>query len=229
MKQCTHRQIRTYLQRILPILIICLLNPLYISAEVVDKVVAVINNEVITLSELEEETAGLFRSITKNNPDAPVLDALEEAREVTLNSMIERQLIQQKAKKYNVDVTEEDIDAAYETMRNNMSLNPTEFRIKLEKSGMTEESYRYKLRTQILQSRLLSYDVRSKIIVTEEMILDYYDENYTARVDKGSYYLLQMGFSWPETDDPQKEAANKQETLIRTERWSLSALPQRTN
>jgi peptidyl-prolyl cis-trans isomerase SurA len=99
-----------------------------------------------------------------------------------------------------------------------MSLNPTEFRRKLEKSGMTEESYRGKLRTQILQSRLLSYDVRSKIIVTEEMILDYYDENYTARVDKGSYYLLQMGFSWPETDDPQKEAANKQETLNRTER-----------
>lgn len=218
MKQCTHRQIRTYLQRILPILIICLLSPLYISAEVVDKVVAVINNEVITLSELEEETTGLFRSITKNNPDAPILDALEEAREVTLNSMIERQLIQQKAKKFNVKVTEEDIDAAYETMRNKMSLNPTEFRQKLEKSGMTEESYKNKLRTQILQSRLLSYDVRSKIIVTEEMILDYYDENYTARVDKGSYYLLQMGFIWPETDDPQKEAANKQETLNRTER-----------
>lgn len=218
MKQCTHWQNRTYFQRILPILIICLLNPLYISAEVVDKVVAVVNNEVITLSELEEETAGLFRSITKNNPDTPVLDALEEAREVTLNSMIERQLIQQKAKKYNVNVTEEDIDAAYETMRNNMSLNPTEFRKKLEKAGMTEESYRYKLKTQILQSRLLSYDVRSKIIVTEEMILDYYDENYTARVDKGGYYLLQMGFSWPKTDDPQEEAANKQETLDRTER-----------
>jgi peptidyl-prolyl cis-trans isomerase SurA len=218
MKQCTHRLNRTYFKRILPILIICLLSPLYISAEVVDKVVAVVNNEVITLSELEEETTGLFRSITKNNPDAPILDALEEAREVTLNNMIERQLIQQKAKKYNVKVTEEDIDAAYETMRSNMSLNPTEFRQKLDKSGMTEESYRDKLRTQILQSRLLSYDVRSKIIVTEEMILDYYDENYTARVDKGSYYLLQMGFSWPETDDPQQEAANKQETLNRTER-----------
>jgi peptidyl-prolyl cis-trans isomerase SurA len=218
MKQCTHRQNQTYFQRILPILLICLFNPLYLSAEVVDKVVAVINNEVITLSELEEETAGLFRSIAKNNPDVPVLDALEEAREVTLNSMIERRLIQQKAKTYNVTVTDEDIDAAYENMRNGMSLNPTEFRHKLEKSGMTEESYRDKLKSQILQSRLLSYDVRSKIIVTEEMILDYYDENYTSRVDKGGYYLLQMGFSWPETDDPEQEAANKQETMSRAER-----------
>ena len=218
MKQCIRRQNQTYFQIIMPILLIGILIPLYLSAEVVDKVVAVINNEVITLSELEEETAGLFRSITKNNPDTPVLEALEEAREVTLNSMIERHLIQQKATTYNVTVTNEDIDAAYEKMRNGMSLDPIEFRQKLEKAGLTEELYRNKLKTQILQSRLLSYDVRSKIIVTDEMVLDYYDENYTSRVDKGGYYLLQMGFSWPEIDDPAKEAANKQETLNRTER-----------
>jgi len=218
MKQCTHRLKWTYIRRLLPILLICLLNPLYLSAEVVDKVVAVVNNEVITLSELEEETTGLFRSITQNNPDVPILKAMEEAREVTLNNMIERQLIQQKAKKYNVSVTDQDINGAYENMRSRMSLNPTEFREKLEKSGMTEESYRNKLKTQILQSRLLGYDVRSKIIITEEMILDYYDENYTSRVDKGSYYLLQMGFTWPKTDDLEKMAVNKQETLKRTER-----------
>ncbi|NOR25159.1 MAG: hypothetical protein GQ542_12360 [Desulforhopalus sp.] len=218
MKQCTRRQDRTSFQLLLPILLTGLLFPLYLSAEVVDKVVAVINHEVITLSELEEETAVVFRSITKNNPDAPVLEAMEEAREVALKMMIEHRLIQQKAKTYNVTVTEQDIDDAYEKMRNGMSLSPVEFKQKLERSGLTEESYRKKLKSQILQSRLLSYDVRSKIIVTEEMILDYYDENYTSRVAKGSYYLLQMGFSWPETDDPVKEAANKKETLSRTER-----------
>jgi peptidyl-prolyl cis-trans isomerase SurA len=219
MKQIfTCLQDRTFFRILMPMLLIGLLTPLYLSAEVVDKVVAVINDEVITLSELEEETAGLFRSIAKERPGEPILDTLEEAREVTLNSMIERRLIKQKAKRYNVTVTDEDIDTAYERMRNGMSLNPTEFRQKLEKSGLTEESYRNKLKSQILQSRLLSYDVRSKIIVTEEMILDYYDANYTSRVDKGSYYLLQMGFSWPETDDPKELAANKQETRDRTER-----------
>ena len=192
--------------------------PLSLAAEVVDKVIAVVNDEVITLSELEEETTGVFRSITESNPGVPAVDALEQARQVSLNSMIERRLIQQKAKKYNVTVTEEDIEAAYEQVRNGMSLSPTEFREKLEKSGLTVESYRNKLRSQLLQSRLLSYDVRSKIVVTEEMILDYYDENYTSRVDKGSYYLLQIGCSWKKIDDPEKLAAEKQETRKRTER-----------
>lgn len=219
MKQLfTRRQERNNFRIFVVILLIGLFSPLYLSAEVVDKVVAVINDEVITLSELEEETAGLFRSITQQNPAKPISDALEEAREVSLNSMIEHRLIKQKADKYNVTVTEADIDAAYEKMRNGMSLNPTEFRQKLEKSGLTEESYRKKLKSQILQSKLLSYDVRSKIIVTEEMVLDYYNENYTSRVDKDSYYLLQMGFSWPKTDDPEKVKANKQETRDRAER-----------
>ncbi|MGB3209116.1 MAG: peptidylprolyl isomerase [Desulforhopalus sp.] len=209
---------RSSFRKLLSALLVILLCPLYISAEVVDKVVAVINDDIITLSELEEETAGLFRTIARENPGESVMEALEKARETALDGMIEHRLIQQKAEKYNVTVTDEDVDAAYEKMREGMSLNPSEFRLKLEKSGLTEELYRKKLQSQILQSRLLSYDVRSKIIVTDEMVLDYYDENYTSRVDGGSYYLLQIGLSWTASDDPETLAANKAETRKEIER-----------
>ncbi|MGB3224485.1 MAG: peptidylprolyl isomerase [Desulforhopalus sp.] len=219
MKQLfTLRASRNVLCNLMFILLIGLLFPLYLSAEVVDKVVAVVNNEVITLSELEEETFGLLRTITENNPQKPTLEALEEARQVALNGMIERRLIQQKAKKYNVTVTEEDIDIAYENIRKGMSLDPAEFREKLGNSGLTVESYRNKLKSQILQSRLLSYDVRSKIVVTEEMIVDYYDDNYTSNVEKGSYYLLQIGCSWNKTDDPEELKLDKEQTRLRIER-----------
>lgn len=216
MKLCFYRRKRTYF-RILS-LFLCVFIPFHLAAEVVDKVVAVINDEVITLSELEEETNTVFKSITKGNPGAPVTEALQKAREIALNGMIENRLIQQKAKKYNVIVTDEDVDAAYEKMRTSMSLTPEEFKNKLEISGLSEESYRDKLKAQLLQSRLLSLDVRSKIIVSDEMILDYYDENYTSKVDASSFYLLQIGMSWPRTDDPEKLAAAKKETLERTER-----------
>lgn len=219
MKQLfTPRADRNFFCNLMLSLLIGLLFPLYLSAEVVDKVVAVVNSDVITLSELEEETSGLLRSITENNPDKPIVEALEEAREATLNGMIESRLIQQKAKKYNVTVTDEDIDIAYENIRNGMSLDPAEFIEKLKRSGLTVESYRKKLESQVLQSRLLSYDVRSKIVVTEEMIVDYYNENYISKVDKGSYYLLQIGCSWSETDDPEKLNLDKQQTRLRAER-----------
>lgn len=219
MKQTfTRRRYGTSLAIILALVLLRLSIPLNLFAEVVDKVVAVVNDEVITQSELEEETAGMMRVLSKEHPDEPILNSLTEARAATLNHMIEEHLIRQKAKKYNVTVTEEDVNTAYEKMRTGMSLNPTEFRQKLEKSGLTEESYRNKLKAQILQSRLLSYDVRSKIIVTDEMVLDYYNKNYTSRVNKGSYYLLQMGFSWPAGADSATLAADKEKTRERAER-----------
>jgi len=218
MKHNFRRHSRISVLCLLLFFITCLLTPLYLFAEVVDKVVAVVNDEVITLSELEEETAGLYRSIAQNSSEGSTLDALEEAREATLNSMIERSLIKQKAKEYNITVTDEDVNNAFEGMRRKMSLSPAEFRQKLTESGLTEESYRYKLQSQILQQKLLSFDVRSKIVVTDEMVLDYFDENYTSKVDKGSYYLLQMGFSWPKTTDPEQMAAVKKETRERAER-----------
>ncbi len=211
-------QNRTILYRVLTVFLTGLFFPLLASAEIVDKVVAVVNEDAITLSELEEEAAGLYRAIAKEKTDIPLVEALEQAREMTLNTMIDQRLIEQRAKQYRVSVTDEEIDAAYERMRTGFSLSPNEFRRKLVSSGMTEELYRNKLKSQVLQNKLLSYDVRSKIVITEAMIIDYYDENYTSKVDKGNYYLLQMGFTWDTNVDNEKLEASKQETFERAER-----------
>jgi len=73
-------------------------------------------------------------------------------------------------------------------------MSPEQFRDQLKKAGMTEAVYRENLRNQMLQSKLLNYEVRSKIIITDDMILDYYDTHYTNQVAEGGYYMLQMGF-----------------------------------
>jgi peptidyl-prolyl cis-trans isomerase SurA len=188
-------------------------------AELVDKVVAVVNDEVITLSEVEEEAARIYQSLAKESSGQALVNALAEAREGTLNGMIDRRLISQRAKLSNTTVTDEELNAAFESTRNRMGLEPAEFKKKLERSGLTEEIFRKQLREQVLQSKLVSYDVRAKIVVTEEMIRDYYNEHYTARTDKGSLYLLQLGCLYnPEITDPEKLKDEKAETRKRAER-----------
>ena len=119
----------------------------------------------------------------------------------------------------NTTVTDEELAAAYDNTRSRSGLDPVEFKKKLERSGMTEETYKKQLRDQVLQSKLVSLDVRSKIVVTDEMIRDYYKEHYTAKTEKGSFYLLQMGFQWnPEVNEPGKEREDKTETRKRAER-----------
>ena len=188
----------------LPLLSVCFLGLLGFSTvangEVVDRVVAEVNSEVITLSEIEEEGKGLFKRIALEVSPEDRLSAIEQLRKDILRSMIDQKLIRQEAAKQGIVVTGEEIDQMVEQMllANNMSRE--ELTSQLEQSGIDEAAYRSTLESQIYQTKLLSREVTSRIVITEEAILDYYDTSYTKRIPEGGYYLLQIGISWGETE-----------------------------
>lgn len=203
---------KTYAQCCIVALFFWLQSSVNSTAEVVDKIVAVVNDDIITLSELEDETTDIYKTLANKKSPEDLLQAMDEARELALNKMIDRTLMEQKAKQFNLSVSDDEVSAAFERMKSNMSLNSSQFREKLKNSGLSEEQYRDKLRDNILQSKILSVDVRSKIVITDEMVLDYYDQHYTSRVNEGDYYLLQMGFTWDKTPPTDLEK-NKNKTL----------------
>lgn len=210
---------RTYLECFFGLaaaLFVLAVFPLQARSEVVDRVVAIVNDDVITLSELEEEAAPLYTSIAKNKGGESLLDSLEQARGVTLDNMILQKLITQKSKKYKLSVTEEEITQTLARMKEKADEEGFDFQQRLAMSGMDEESYRKRLGTQLLQNKLLSFDVRSKIVITDDMLKTYYDKTYTTKVEEGTYYLLQIGFSWKTdpSDDPNTvhEAKTKAKT-----------------
>jgi peptidyl-prolyl cis-trans isomerase SurA len=188
-------------------LLVALFLPTHASAEVVDRVVAIVNDEIITLSELDEEAAGLYGSIAMSSANTPILEALAEVRVVALNNLIDQRLITQRAKQQNIGVSQAEIDAAYERMRDSSGLSPEEFSSKIELSGLTEEKYRDRLRLQALQGKLVSLDVHARIAITDEMVREAYLAQYAGQDDTDSYYLLQMGFSW--TDEASREPTRK--------------------
>jgi len=187
-------------------------------AELVDRVVAVVNDEIITLSEVEQEAEGLYRVIAQKGSGDSLLRALAQARETTIDALINRRIIAQRAKQFHVSVSEKELINAYEQVRSRSGLNETAFKKELAQSGMTDKTYRASLSSQILQKKLVNFDVHSKLIVTDAMILDYYDENYTHRVEAGNYYLLQIGFSWDKDTGPGELDEKKERTRKRAER-----------
>jgi peptidyl-prolyl cis-trans isomerase SurA len=210
---------KSCLGKILTLCLLYLLLPSIGESEIVDKVVAIVNDDVITLSEVEEEVARIYQTLAKESSGQSLIKSMADARNATINAMIDRRLITQRAKLTNTNVTDEELEAAYESTRNRMALDPAEFIKKLERSGMTEKILKNQLKDQVLQSKLVSYDVRAKIVVTEEMIRNYYNEHYNTKVDTGSYYLLQMGFQWnSEITEPEKLQEEKMETKKRAER-----------
>lgn len=178
------------------------LSPVICTAELLDRVVAVVNDDVITLSDLEKEGEKFYREISAKAPAESLAETLQKAREDVLNRLIEKHLIAQKAKANNISVSDDEAENTFQQMQKQSGLSATDFIAKLQAEGMTETSYKEQLKQQILQSKLVNTDVRSKIAITDDEILDYYDTHYTSQVSKGGLYLLQIGFSWRDTNNP---------------------------
>ncbi len=196
-------------------------QPLY-SAQLVDRVVAIVNDEVITLSEVNDAGEGYFKKITQQAPSAQLEEALRRAREEVLNTLIDKRLIAQEAEKQGITISDEEVEAAAGQMLTRNNTTREELDDQLAQMGMNYEDYLGTLRNQILQSKLVNFEIRSKLIITDDMILDYYDNNYTKHVSDGGYYLMQMGFTWgkdsPSNDSAPVQYADKINAKKRAER-----------
>lgn len=192
------------------------------NAQLVDRVVAIVNDEVITMSEVNEAGQAYFKKITDNAPSSQLEDALRQARSEVLNTLIDKRLIAIEAAKQGVTISEAEVQAAAEQMMASNNMTREMLDAQLGQMGMPYESYLDNLRNQILQSKLVNYEVRSKLIITDDMILDYYDANYTKHISGGGYYLMQMGFVWGKEADANDSApvqyADKMDAKKRAER-----------
>ncbi|MBT8330200.1 MAG: SurA N-terminal domain-containing protein [Desulfofustis sp.] len=192
------------------------------NGEVVDRVVAEVNNEVITLSEIEEEGKGQFKQIALEVAPENRFNAIEQLRKDILRSMIDQKLIRQEAAEQGIIVTSEEIDGMVEQTLLANNITKEQLLTELEANDIDEDSFRSNLESQIYQTKLLNRDVRSRIVITEEAILDFYDTSYTKHIPEGGYYLLQIGISWGETQgenlDPAELEERKLSALQRAER-----------
>ena len=186
----------------------------------VDRIVAVVNDDVITLSELESTGRQLFERIRTKAPADEVEAALKKAREEVLSGMIDNMIVRQKAKELSITVDEKEIDMAISQMLARVNATPEDFKKELASMNVSMQQYRDNMRDEILKSKLIGYEVSSRVVITDEDIKRYYDKDFFLGKGKDGYYILQMGFSWKKpgvTGDESslKEAARKKAEEIR--------------
>lgn len=140
---------------------------------VVNRIVAVVNGEVVTLHDLEKNLEmGLKGAGAKQTLGAgEQRKALEKA---LLDSMVDSILIRQEAKRLKIEVTPADVQARIKQLEDEQGLTHEEFVVVLKKRGMDFEEFKAKLRNKILENRMLRIMVRDKVVVTDEEIQDYF-------------------------------------------------------
>lgn len=161
--------------------ILALLALAVTGGELVDRIAAVVNEEIILLSEVDEK---LFVLQAQGQiQDIDTSDVARVRREI-LDRLIEEKLVLQRARSQGIVVDNTEImDRVNEAMDQVRSRFPSlaTFREALAAEGISEtmlrERYRSDIEQEMLGQRIVGREVRSKVQITSEDIQRYYDEN----------------------------------------------------
>jgi peptidyl-prolyl cis-trans isomerase SurA len=185
----------------------CLITCPPVSAEVVDRIVAIVNNDIVTLVQLNKETAVYKKNFeTAGYDDDQKQKMIDKINEKILNALIDQSLTRQEAEKYHITVSENTIDNAVKNVMESKSLSQEEFEKALKREGLSLTEYRKNIKKQILQSQLINHAVKSKVIIMESDIKFYYKNNMGKYSGQKKYHLRNILMS---SEDKFKEVSKK--------------------
>lgn len=173
------------------------------NAVLVDRIVAVVNKEVISYSELNEAVGAAQRQLRRQGTPAPARPVLE--RQVLERLILDKAQLQM-AREIGIRVDEQQLDRAVQRIAENNNMTLADFRRALERDGVPFDAWREELREQILLSRLRDREVNDKIQVSDSEIDLFLEELKTnpTRVELNlSHVLVRI----PEQASPERIAA----------------------
>ncbi len=147
-----------------------------VSAKICNRVVAIVNSEVITLYELNTKTkelTGLDHTDLRRQDEARFF----ETRRRILDALIDEKIAHEKIRELGIEVAPSEVDAAIEKIKRNNYMTHEDLIIGLKKQGSSYESYRESIKLELERTRLINFEVKSKIIIREEKIVKYFNEH----------------------------------------------------
>ena len=191
---------KTIFMSLLCLIPICIISTGY--AEISNRVVAIVNDEVITLYELNKR----IKELTGQRADDIRTEDEElfiKTRESILKSMTYEKIALEKARELGLEATQEEIDSYIENIKTANKMTQEDLISQLEKEGLAYEAFRKRIKEEMERNRLIDYKVQSKTVIREDQIIKYYEEHkdgykIEGQVDIASIYLIKSG-----TDDPE--------------------------
>lgn len=140
------------------------------SAVLLDRVVAIVNKEVLTWSDLYKTMEFEAHEEVKKLKPEERRRLFKENEHAFLETMIDMRLKLQEAEKKGLTISKEELNNAMEMIRNKYNMTKEDFQKAIAEEGFTLKEYEKRLSEQLLLSRIVDREVRSKIIISEQEI-----------------------------------------------------------
>lgn len=147
---------------------------------VIEEVVARVNDEIITTSDLQHSRDTLMEDVrqacTGCTPEQ--IQAQYDAKQPdTLRDLIDQSLLVQRAKDMDINVESDVVKRLDEIRQQNNITSMEELETKIEAAGMDYEDYKNNIRTSLLTQEVIRREVGSRIIISHEEVLKYYNDH----------------------------------------------------
>ena len=185
--------------------------------EAVDRIAAVINNEIITLYDLNQAFAPYANNIKAlKYPPEKERQTLFQVRQDILNQLIDSMLADQQVKRDRITVSQKEINKTIERIKESRQFTDEQLRQGLASQGMTMEEYRKEIEEQVMRTKLVNREVKAKIVITKEDIKEYYESHREKYAGEKKYHLWNMYIkvSSDSSSSERNDARNRMKAIL---------------
>lgn len=156
------------------------------SGESLDKIVAIVNDDVVTKSELDRALSLARIQLSQSNTNVPGKEVLQKQ---VLDQLINKKLQLQIAKQVGINITSADIDRVVQNVADKNNISTSELYKRINQDGMSTATYRTELHDQMTVQKLQQQEVNSRITVTADEITNYMQSKLWQSNSSKEYHL----------------------------------------
>ncbi len=182
--------------------------------EIVEEIVAIVNDDIITLSKYKEYYDYVLQMLKSQTKGEEFEKQYNRLKGELLNEMITDTLLLQTAKKKQINVSEQ-LKVYLENLKKQNNIESEEqFRAVLRQQGVDYDEFIKQLEENIMRQAVIAYEVDRSIVVEEPEVINYYKLNAEEFVEPAEYtiraiYLSTEGRSGEELEAKKKEISEK--------------------
>lgn len=170
-----------------------------IAAEELDKIVAVVNDSVITHSELEEQTKLIINQLQQKKVALPPKNQLKKQ---VLTHTIDINLQMQLAERTGITVDNSELTQAINTIAKQNHMTIAQLKHSLTESGLSYQQYRDNVKKEITIAKLQQQAISKEVVITDEQVTHFLKQNQNN--EKIQYHLKDIVVALSDTPSPEE-------------------------
>jgi len=190
---------------------LCLLIPLHTSAiQPLDRIVAVVNEDVITQNELTSRVSDYANQLKLSNSASPEMEALKKQ---VLERIIRNRIQLQLAEKRGIKIDDIALNRMLEQLASSNSVTLDQLKSKLEETGIEFNRFREQTRKELIIKQLQQRLVANKVNVSDQEIKQFIQQNLEKKSESTKYHLLHILVATPESATPDDLTSGKEKAM----------------